>query len=160
MITFQGLTPNALVDVASAQAPTIAVKPGAWTPVADAYELDDQCVIEIELPGCQSSNITVKVVNDEISVVGKAFYVVVEGRREIVPNATWRFHNERWQGDFGRIFRVPDSYDPATAGSSYIDGLLRIYIPKKPSKSPSEKNIHVESASSHSANTRMRREKS
>jgi HSP20 family molecular chaperone IbpA len=142
MTTIQGLRPNSLVDVP--RAPTIIMKSRAWTPVADIYELDDELVIEVELSGCQSSNITAKVVKDEIPEADKTFYVVVEARREIVPNVNRRVHNERYQGDFGRVFHIPADYDPAAAKSTFSDGLLKIFLPKKPSTSPKETVIHLE----------------
>jgi HSP20 family molecular chaperone IbpA len=48
---------------------------------------------------------------------------------------TERFHNERWQGGFARLFRVPIAYDESKVSAAYNDGLLRIAVAKKPDKS-------------------------
>jgi HSP20 family protein len=138
MINFQGVSPKTVVDLGVAR-PTIALKPSAWRPIADVYESKDHLVIEIELAGCKGDTVTAKVVQDQIPglvQLDAVFYVVVEGQRAIVPNVSRRFHNERWQGDFARLFRIPAGYDADKAESAYDDGLLRVTIPKKPAQFP------------------------
>ena len=122
MIEVAGLKPNAILDVGRAR-PRLSAAPGSWIPTADVYELDDDLVIEIELSGCESETITTKVVKDEETARHEqVFYIAVEGRRDPVPNVTERFHNERWQGNFGRLFRVPIVYDDENVAAAYRDG--------------------------------------
>jgi HSP20 family molecular chaperone IbpA len=74
-----------------------------------------------------------KVVKDEATTRDeRVFYITVEGRRYPVPNVTERFHNERWQGNFARLFRVPVTYDDEKVTAAYNDGLVRITIAKRP----------------------------
>jgi HSP20 family molecular chaperone IbpA len=135
MITFSGITPKTIVDIGSARS-TVALKPRSWTPVADVYEMEDQLVIEVELPGSRNDTFATKITHDRVAVPHSEHattYVIVEGRRDIVPNTSRRFHNERWQGDFARLFVIPPEYDASRADLAYDDGLLRIRIPKRPS---------------------------
>jgi HSP20 family protein len=135
MIELAGFKPNAILDVGRAR-PQISVAPDSWIPIADVYEVGDELVIEIELSGCQNETITTKVVKDEETTRDeRVFYITVEGRRYPVPNVTERFHNERWQGNFARLFRVPVTYDDQKVTAAYNDGLVRITIAKRPDKS-------------------------
>ncbi len=135
MVEFAGVTPDAILDVGRAR-PQLSVAPDSWIPIADVYELGDELVIEIELPGSQNDTITTNVVTDEATIESQqAFHIVVEGHREPVRDATERFHNERWQGGFARLFRVPVAYDESKVKADYNDGLLRIAVAKKPDQS-------------------------
>jgi HSP20 family protein len=141
MIELSGFKPNAILDVGRAR-PQISAAPDSWIPTADVYEVDDELVIEIELSGCQNETITTKVVKDEATMRDwQVFFVMVEGQRDPIAHATERFHNERWQGKFARIFRVPTTYDEERVLAGYNDGLLRINIPKKPDDSLQVTNI-------------------
>jgi HSP20 family molecular chaperone IbpA len=141
MIDVAGLKPNAILDVGSAR-PRLSIAPDSWTPTADVYELDDDLVIEIELSGCEGELITTKVVKDEEAARHeRVFYIGVEGRRDPVPGVTERFHNERWQGNFARLFRVPVAYDDENINAAYSDGLLRITVARKPDDSFQETTI-------------------
>lgn len=135
MIELAGFKPNAILDVGRAR-PQISVAPDSWIPTADVYEVGDELVIEIELSGCQNETITTKVVRDEATTRDeRVFYITVEGRRDPLPNVTERFHNERWQGNFARLFRVPVTYDDEKVTAAYNDGLVRITIAKRPDES-------------------------
>lgn len=135
MVEFEGFNPDAILDVGRAR-PQLSLDPDSWMPTADVYELGDELVIEIELPGSQNDTITTRVVGDEATVESQqVFHVVVEGRRDPVRDVTERFHNERWQGGFARLFRVPIAYDESKVSAAYNDGLLRIAVAKKPDKS-------------------------
>jgi HSP20 family protein len=141
MIELAGLKSNAILDVGRAR-PQLSVVPDSWIPIADVYELDDELVIEIELSGCQNETITTKVVKDEATTEHeRVFYITVEGRRDPVANVTERFHNERWQGNFARLFRVPVTYDDERVTAAYNDGLLRITMPKRQDESFHVTNI-------------------
>jgi HSP20 family protein len=135
MIELAGFKPNAILDVGRAR-PQISVAPDSWIPTADVCEVGDELVIEIELSGCQNETITTKVVRDEATTRDeRVFYIAVEGRRDPLPNVTERFHNERWQGNFARLFRVPVTYDDEKVTAAYNDGLVRITIAKRPDES-------------------------
>jgi HSP20 family molecular chaperone IbpA len=141
MIESTGHTPDGILDVGRAR-PQLSVAPNSWSPIADVYEVGDELVIEVELSGCQNETITTKVVRDQAGSRGEGvFYISVEGRRDPVPNATERFHNERWQGNFARLFRVPSTYDDQNVTAAYSDGLLRIAVAKGRGESFQEKTI-------------------
>jgi HSP20 family protein len=141
MTELAGFQPNAILDVGRSR-PQISVAPESWIPTADAYAVDDVLVIEMELSGCEDQTITTKVVKDETTMQDEqVFFVTVEGQRDPTAHATERFHNERWQGKFARIFRVPTTYDDDQVDARYNDGLLRITIAQKPNYSFQVTNI-------------------
>jgi len=141
MIDTAGLNPHLILDVGRAR-PRLSTAPDSWIPTADVYEVGDELVIEIELSGCQNQTLTTKVVRDEeVARDEGVFYISVEGRREPLASATERFHNERWQGNFARLFRVPIAYDDENVDAAYSDGLLRITVARKPDESFQEVNI-------------------
>jgi HSP20 family molecular chaperone IbpA len=135
MIEFVGFKPADILDVGRAR-PQLSAPPSSWTPTTDVYELGDELVIEIELPGSQNDKIKTNVIKDEATIkTEQVFHIMVEGRRDPLPNVMERFHNERWQGNFARLFRVPVAYDDKKISVVYDDGLLRITVAKKPDPS-------------------------
>ncbi len=128
---------NRLFEESLSRGAPDAPSPAAWVPPADVSETPESFVIEIDLPGCSP---------DDIAVQAAARELVVRGAR-----AAWlgprpeRFHRlERYHGSFSRRFQFAQAIAPDSVTCRWQDGLLRVELPKAPSRS---RRIPVESRS-------------
>ena len=96
-------------------------------PRADAWENDDEVVIELSLPGVKSDDVDITFEKDTLTVDGKI------GSYDEQKNWILR---ERRRGSFHRSFslRVPIDVDQVEA--TYRDGLLVLRLPKSEAIKP------------------------
>ena len=96
-------------------------------PRADAWENDDEVVIELSLPGVKSDDVDITFEKDTLTVDGKI------GSYDEQKNWILR---ERRRGSFHRSFslRVPIDVDQVEA--TYRDGLLVLRLPKSEAVKP------------------------
>jgi HSP20 family protein len=99
---------------------------GSWMPMVDIYETDDEIVVNAEIPGIDSEDITVKV--SENSLIIKGERKLEKGLREENYHLIERNH-----GRFQRAFSLPVEVDHENAQAVFRDGVLEIVLPKAPS---------------------------
>jgi HSP20 family protein len=94
-----------------------------WNPSVDLYETSDAFVLEADLPGVKSENVTVEMENDDL---------VLQGSRSLEKShSDGRFHTmERSSGHFMRRMKLPESVDKDAIQAEFRDGVLRVILPK------------------------------
>lgn len=97
---------------------------GAWSPNVDIYENKDQIVLEAELPGMNREDFDLTVENNVITLRGERHF---EKKDE-----TDNYHRvERAYGTFSRSFTLPQSVSGEGAAAEYLNGVLRVTLPKR-----------------------------
>lgn len=113
----------------SGAVPALAETSPQWGPLCDVEESDDHYLIAVEMPGVPKDAIQVEFRDNQITISG-------ERRQERRPDDGARWHSERRFGRFQRSFMIPSGVDPDKLEASYVDGVLRVYIPKAESARP------------------------
>lgn len=110
---------------------------GAWFPLVDIYETEENIVLKAELPGMTSGDVSVEV--DENAIV-------LKGERKFDKNLTEEnYHRmERFYGTFERVFSLPNIVDKKSVRASFKDGVLEITVPRAYSKKQQGIKIKVE----------------
>lgn len=94
---------------------------GAFAPLADVEELDDEFVVEIELPGVRSEDVDVELAGRELTVSGE--------RKEKERVGILR-RRERTTGQFRHSILLPGDVDDAGVRADLDDGVLTLHLPK------------------------------
>lgn len=101
--------------------------PRGFLPPVDIWEDDQQVVIELDVPGCETANLSAEAVDGQL---------VITGERAVPDGATRRYRSERWQGRFVRSFNLPQGVDGGSITADYEDGVLRVRLPKPEEAKP------------------------
>ncbi|MBN2301937.1 MAG: Hsp20/alpha crystallin family protein [Lentisphaerae bacterium] len=108
----------------------------AYPPV-NVWASDDGIVVDAKMPGVDTKDVDLTVQGNELTIRVHA--------DERVPSDGEIYHRrERVTGEYARTLRLPYYSNPETVKASYINGLLRITIPRAESDKP--KKIAVEAA--------------
>lgn len=95
-----------------------------WTPPADVLELDDCFVVRLEVPGIDTSELSVHQQDNTLFVEGLR-------RRPESDAEVYSFHNlEIRYGPFERLFHFPRAFSLIDVEATYHNGLLTIRIGK------------------------------
>jgi len=94
-----------------------------WHPATDAYETDEEFVVQMDLAGMDPS---------DIEVLADADYLVVRGvRKDISGPGRKHFHEmEIAVGPFSRRVQLNVAVDPASAHATYHGGFLYVSFNK------------------------------
>jgi HSP20 family protein len=97
---------------------------GTWSPAVDIYETPTSFVLTAEVPGVQSSEIDVRVVDRNL---------ILRGERRWERDAHGEhFHRlERAYGKFERAFNLSASIDVERIEASITQGVLTVVLPKQ-----------------------------
>jgi HSP20 family protein len=110
---------------------------GAWGPVVDVRETEDSLVLEAELPGLRSEDVSVSVEDGVLTVSG-------EKKREIEEGTEGNYHfTERRFGRFERSFRLPRSLNTDAVQAEFSSGVLTIVLPKAEEAKPRRIDVKV-----------------
>ena len=105
-----------------------------WTPAVDVKENDDALTLFVELPGIPKDKIGISLENHVLTVHGERAFHEGEDRDQ--------FHRvERYYGKFNRSFRLPRDVDGGKVAARYVDGVLRLDIPKAEAAKPRQITI-------------------
>ena len=109
---------------------------GSWNPPADIYELDNEIILTVELPGMKQDDIALEMKDDILTV---------KGERRIAEDVDEESYKrmERLFGTFERSFVLSSTVDINTIKAAYKDGILSVSLPKK--KKHSKRKINVTS---------------
>ena len=106
---------------------------GCWIPNTDVYATDTGLVIKAELPGMKSENLEITVEGNRLRIAGN--------RPDCcrAPNCSFLVMEISY-GPFESILELPGGYDLSQAKAVYVNGFLRIDVPKaNPSHSKTTK---------------------
>ena len=110
----------------------------AWTPAVDVRETGDELVLTAELPGLESTNVSVNVENNVLTISGEKTEELATGGDDA------QFHViERRYGRFERSFRLPRSVDAEKVDARFKGGLLTVSIPKVEAAKPRKIDVKV-----------------
>ena len=99
----------------------------AWMPLADAWELDDEFVVTLEVPGVDEADLRIDLDGEDL---------VVRGERRSPELRGESYHRmERIHGTFARTFRLTCPVDFDRVSAELKDGVLRVELPKEAPRS-------------------------
>jgi HSP20 family protein len=97
--------------------------PVIWTPTMDFYELDNNYVLNAEVPGVERRDIKIQLSDSELSVRGE--------RKIDTVCAKEKYHRlEGHRGKFLRTFSLPEPVDGKRMQIKLKDGILNVVLPK------------------------------
>jgi HSP20 family protein len=101
-------------------------------------ETDQQYEVDVIAPGCRKENFTVQVQNNELQIS----FSQDETKKQSDENAGW-VRNEYMQRSFARHFTLDDTVDSEKIRAEYVDGILRVILPKNEKAKPKLVSINV-----------------
>ena len=99
------------------------------------WEEEGRWGLEVELPGVQLNDIDITLEKDALRVTAER-HAPEAGRNYI--------HQERGYGKVQRLIKLPETVDPDNIEAELKDGVLRLYLQKRPELQP--KKIQVKTA--------------
>uniref|UniRef100_A0A1J3J4E4 Small heat shock protein C4 n=1 Tax=Noccaea caerulescens TaxID=107243 RepID=A0A1J3J4E4_NOCCA len=101
-----------------------------WSPRSNVAEYEHNYVVAIELPGASINDIRVEVDNINLNVTGRRTAIcqkVDEGTKDSI----FEYHKQEIvQGPFKVSWPLPTNVNKDNVSAEFMDGLLRIVIPK------------------------------
>ena len=104
------------------EATTIDPSPHLQSPAVDIHEGPEGLVLEADLPGVASEDLTIQVEDNVLSLHGPV--------RGIVPAGARVVHEEFRPADFHRSFILSDEVDRSKIVAELKNGVLRLTLPK------------------------------
>jgi HSP20 family protein len=101
----------------------------ALLPAADAYETDDEYVVELEVPGFEEKELTLDIFDHTLAIRGER----AEEKDE--KDKAYRLH-ERLEKSFERRFELPVEADTKALKADFENGILVVHAPKSPAAKP------------------------
>lgn len=95
----------------------------------DIKEVDDQYVLDIEMPGFNKKDISVELHDGYLTISGNKS--TNNDEKDTKGNI---IHQERYSGSYSRSFYVGDSIKKEDIKANYDNGELKIYLPKTATK--------------------------
>jgi HSP20 family protein len=105
---------------------------GHWVPNTDVYATDSGLVIKVELAGMRSENLEITVEGNRIKISGNR----PDGCR--APKCHFLVMEINY-GPFESELELPPGYDLSRAKAAYLNGFLRIDVPRAESHSQTTK---------------------
>jgi HSP20 family protein len=96
---------------------------------------DDAYEITALVPGLESEDVNVQILDDTITISGELKSLVSEDAKGLL--------NEIPSGTFRRVIRVPLALDPEKADAAIKDGILRLRVPKAETARPKTIEVKV-----------------
>ena len=108
----------------------------AWAPAVDLSETEDAYTLEADLPGIGKDDIAVSVEDDVVTLKGTR-------KEEREENSKGYHRVERRQGEFRRAFHLPGGVDAEKVQAEYLNGVLKIHLPKPEARKPKQIAVSV-----------------
>lgn len=107
-----------------------------WSPAVDITEDDKEYLIQAELPEMKQEEVKVTVENGVLSI---------SGERKLEEERKGRcFHRvEPAYGAFERSFSLPEDPTATDVKAEFVDGVLRVHLPKVPAAKPKALEVKV-----------------
>lgn len=95
-----------------------------WKPLTDVYEISDDVIIKVEIPGVEKKDISITLEGKQLIIRG--------ARTNPHQKSCVNYHQmEINYGDFERTIMLPDAYDADRISAELKDGFLYIRIKKE-----------------------------
>ncbi len=114
----------------------IGFAPGL-APAADVYETDDEFVVELEVPGYEEKELSIKVYDHTLAIKGSREKVEEEKTKEFALH-------ERLERMFERRFVLPNEADSEHLKAVFANGVLEVHAEKLPTVKPKKVEITKE----------------
>ena len=106
------------------------------SPRVNIIEPTDDFKVEMQVPGFDKKDLGVEMVNDTLTIRGEH---TLENRNEEVR---WTRH-EFSRSAFERSFVLPQSVKPDAINAEYVNGVLKLTIPKSEESKPKMRQISI-----------------
>lgn len=113
----------------------------SWSiaPAVDIAEKDNEYELTAELPGLSDKDIEVKLSNGSLTIKGE--------KKEEKEEHEKDYHlSERRYGSFTRSFRLPEGADADKIDASFVNGVLKVKVPKTAEAKKNDKKIAIKVA--------------
>ncbi|HOI53772.1 MAG TPA: Hsp20/alpha crystallin family protein [Phycisphaerae bacterium] len=121
-------------------APRLAVARGLvgrTFPPVNVYDDGAALTLECELPGIDQENLELYIAGDTMTLKGE--------RPEVRCDENARMHiRERGYGTFNRAITLPVDVDGDKAEARFVNGVLRVTVPKSPQVMPKQVKVKTE----------------
>src|ERR1700685_1961878 len=105
------------------------IRLGAQFPAVNLYELDNEYLLTCELPGTKVEDLELTIANGLLRLKG------CRSEPAGVPEEHYR-RQERVHGKWERTLSVPERVREEGLSAEFIDGILRIHLPKGEQEQP------------------------
>ena len=103
--------------------PHATLQTTAWQPAVDIYELEDQLLVVVEIPGLNRDDLELHFDRGELRIEGIRL-------RPSLPAPMRAARVEMFYGPFSRRVPLPDDAQGDHIRATYADGVLQILIPR------------------------------
>jgi HSP20 family protein len=108
-----------------------------WNPALDVYESESSLFVEVELPGMKKEDIDISLEEDVLTISGQR-------SQEKEDRSGESLRSERAFGQFRRSFTLPLAVQSDAVKATYLDGVLRIELPKAEEAKPRKIEVGVD----------------
>ena len=113
----------------------------AFNPSFEVTENQEGYFFKADVPGVKKEDIEITTTGNRLQISGKR-----ESEQEVKKERIYTY--ERQYGSFARAFTLPEGAELASARSDLKDGVLTLFIPKKPGAQPKKIEISSPTAKS------------
>ncbi len=106
-------------------------------PLVNIFEEEGRYLVEALAPGLDPETIDITVLENRLAVTGEKIGMPAEVETDCCHRA------ERSAGRFQRTVNLPGEIDREQVGAEYVNGLLRISVPKAESARPKKIQVKV-----------------
>jgi HSP20 family protein len=108
----------------------------AMTISVDVNETDKVYTVKAEIPGVSKDDISVAIEGSQVSISAEVKKEKEEKEGEKV------LHSERYRGSVYRSFTLPTDVDQGKSDAKYVNGVLKLTLPKKAGSAAKQLEIH------------------
>jgi len=105
------------------------IRLGSQFPAVNLYELDNEYLLTSELPGTKAEDLEITISNGLLNIKGR------RSEQNAVPEQSYR-RQERFHGSWQRSLSLPDRVREEGLSADFVDGILRIRLPKGEQEQP------------------------
>ncbi len=135
--TWNGLVNELFNDLEQNLAPVVHQANNRAFPAVNIIETPDGFHAELLAAGRKKENFSIKVENNQL--------IVSYQEEKTERPADWKqIRNEFNLGNFSRSFTFDETIETTNIQAKYEDGLLKVFIPKKPEVKPATVTINVQ----------------
>ena len=107
-----------------------------FTPAVDVYQTDNDVVVEAPLAGVKPQEVDITIENDVLCIKG-------ETKKESEVEDKNFYRKEVRSGSFYRSIALPTHVVGDKANAEFINGMLKITIPKAPEAKPKKIKVNL-----------------
>ncbi|KAL1202104.1 18.8 kDa class II heat shock protein [Cardamine amara subsp. amara] len=127
---FSFVSPNHQKEMPKPDLPKLANLGTVWSPRSNVAESEHSYVVAIELPGASINDIRVEVDNTNLTVTGRRTSICQKVNAGTKDTIFGYLKQEILQGPFKVSWPLPSNANKDNVSAEFMDGLLRIVIPK------------------------------